>query len=1132
MLFAAFLAFAGVAKAQPEAGKEYRIKESAQGLYLTISGYNGTGETGGHGTVPLLGKSTGNHDQVWTLEATDDQNVYLLKSKSGYYVSQAAWNVNAYRSNANAKVQFVSNGDTYKIKNMNAVNTPWWKTQSVSDVWYPFCDQTDENAAASWILEEVPADEFEFKMSTDENKYFYYIKNARQNKYANYDGDGAFSETAATNIGSYWYFVDATSKLPEGTEVPEGFVACYIFNAVTGKAVQNVSNGFMNDIDASQYPAKIYYIREHSNDGHIGYAIHNYSNDQDAWNDLGGNSVTSYKYDDAGSIWHIFSAEKTEADLLAEAKPVVEKMEDLLPAAKESSYYSYTEKGIVAIEAAIASFDENNLASALTSAMTIGNAQKTGAPVVGDIIMLKNKNVNKYLIDTVVEDVKKARVETANKEDKALWKVVAGENGVKLQNYETGRFLGSMAQSEATLTVEAETDAAEYVWTNPADVYAAFNFVGSNQYGHESWSNLVGWWDKNANASQWVVTNVRPLSITYLLDGKSVKETTEYAKVGTVNIESPFEYSVVKSCTVNDEALEAVDGAYSFVVEGVTKVVVEIEENLPFKTTTITSEGKFAENTEWYVVQQRNANDIWVYDTTEGATANVAVKKGQNFDIYNDTHLWCFTGNIVDGFKIFNKAAGVSYSLDNDAPAQLKKDNEAVWTIEPSDKAFAETDIRLAFKRTAGDKNYANEQGNTLKGYSLDAGSTSRLISVSAETKKIAALWSEWLNKEVGVAGGLESIEGLQELIDAYLAAPTKDNADAVEAFINDGTIALTAGYYFIKGTGEMNDDPSYVVPGSNKLWYATHYVNDGKNLMKAVELQEGEKLNANHVWKLETIEDEEGYKLQQVNLGTYANLIAAAGTSTVEADYANGDKFTFAFDYGRAIIKNGNGAVMRTENDGRINYWGKESHETWYLIPVAELEISINEFASICMPFDVEVEGAQAYAVTATATESVTLTEKADIPAREGAILEGNGVATLKLTTATSNWDDNLLEGTTVDSNIEEVAYVLANGTKGIGLYKAKKNVSTNTENDTEGETFEAFKNFANKAYLPASVVVNANAAMFAFGRGAEDDEESTGIESVELNGELVIYDLAGRRVQKMEKGIYIVNGKKVVIK
>ena len=42
----------------------------------------------------------------------------------------------------------------------------------------------------------------------------------------------------------------------------------------------------------------------------------------------------------------------------------------------------------------------------------------------------------------------------------------------------------------------------------------------------------------------------------------------------------------------------------------------------------------------------------------------------------------------------------------------------------------------------------------------------------------------------------------------------------------------------------------------------------------------------------------------------------------------------------------------------------------------------------------------------------------------------------------------------------------------------------------------------------------------------------EETGIDAVETEEEVVIYDLTGRRVEKMQKGIYIVNGKKVVIK
>lgn len=42
----------------------------------------------------------------------------------------------------------------------------------------------------------------------------------------------------------------------------------------------------------------------------------------------------------------------------------------------------------------------------------------------------------------------------------------------------------------------------------------------------------------------------------------------------------------------------------------------------------------------------------------------------------------------------------------------------------------------------------------------------------------------------------------------------------------------------------------------------------------------------------------------------------------------------------------------------------------------------------------------------------------------------------------------------------------------------------------------------------------------------------DPTGIENIDAEVETVIYDLSGRRVQKMEKGIYIVNGKKVIVK
>ena len=115
---------------------------------------------------------------------------------------------------------------------------------------------------------------------------------------------------------------------------------------------------------------------------------------------------------------------------------------------------------------------------------------------------------------------------------------------------------------------------------------------------------------------------------------------------------------------------------------------------------------------------------------------------------------------------------------------------------------------------------------------------------------------------------------------------------------------------------------------------------------------------------------------------------------------------------------------------------------------------------------------------------------------------------------------ESNLLQGEPYETYVEGDAYVLANGTDGLGFYKADLN--KNAEGAV-GETH--FLNNANKAYLPASAV-SAGARFLGFDFGTE-----TGIGEVETEVEsAVIFDLAGRRVQKAQKGLYIVNGKKVI--
>ena len=176
--------------------------------------------------------------------------------------------------------------------------------------------------------------------------------------------------------------------------------------------------------------------------------------------------------------------------------------------------------------------------------------------------------------------------------------------------------------------------------------------------------------------------------------------------------------------------------------------------------------------------------------------------------------------------------------------------------------------------------------------------------------------------------------------------------------------------------------------------------------------------------------------------------------------------------------------------------------------------------------------EGYTAHMATKVNTGTVSLEEiGTEIPANTGVFVTGpatpaNEKVVLSLSTNNpTSLNDNLLDGSAVDTYVYGSAYVLAKGDNGVGLYKATLNKD---ENGNPGESH--FKNNAGKAYLLASKVTSAaRFLVFSFG-----DDMETGITETE-NGKgktenAEVYDLAGRRIQGAQKGIFIVNGKKVV--
>jgi hypothetical protein len=72
-----------------------------------------------------------------------------------------------------------------------------------------------------------------------------------------------------------------------------------------------------------------------------------------------------------------------------------------------------------------------------------------------------------------------------------------------------------------------------------------------------------------------------------------------------------------------------------------------------------------------------------------------------------------------------------------------------------------------------------------------------------------------------------------------------------------------------------------------------------------------------------------------------------------------------------------------------------------------------------------------------------------------------------------------------------------------------------------------------ANRAYIDMSLVPEYEETGEAGVKMLYLYNPTTGINGIDANGEgAVIYDLSGRRLSKTQKGLYIVNGKKVAVK
>ena len=591
---------------------------------------------------------------------------------------------------------------------------------------------------------------------------------------------------------------------------------------------------------------------------------------------------------------------------------------------------------------------------------------------------------------------------------------------------------------------------------------------------------------------------------------------SNHAKTPALGQYSTDAYNALNAAyTADDATQESLEAAISafmaaknlpvFTIDGVIsyaagKSVYDDQDGAPnFKATNV------YDKTMWWVFDQTTETvgvtesvNVVNYATRNGFWGAEALKIAETDE-----------ANAEDGIFLF-------YTVGNGTPLHYQNDNQVIvrWNSTAANSGSATRFTHI---------------GNTYDLDKLTDGHITALPALQAAYDAKAfyadAVLGEGLGQYKGTADDKAAIVTTLEAAEAILNGTLTEQANTTVEAINAaaGAINAVAGleinlpeagkYYRFQGacdnaeysnyyiTGHTNDDGGRIAL-TKEADASTIYYFDGTNL---TAYQSGLVigLNSGH-WTFASYADDS----EPASTIVFAGSPRQAGKYTIKS----ADRYFHYFYYN----VNNTVQVNRCQDDAC------KEHD-WTLTEVTTLPVTISAagYATLYAPVNVELPAeVKANTLTDMGTYAKLVEENITvIPAENGVILTGAaGTYDFNITDAEAEDLTNALEGTvakTLVSKTENDAYYMLVVKEGVaGLY-----------NPVKGEDNTKFINGGHKAYW--HIAGTAQSASYRIG----EDEDATAIDQlINANGELVIYDLSGRRVEKMEKGIYIVNGKKVI--
>ena len=737
-----------------------------------------------------------------------------------------------------------------------------------------------------------------------------------------------------------------------------------------------------------------------------------------------------------------------------------------------------------------------------------------------------------------------------------LWAFEQAEDGAfYLRNAGQEKYLVAATENSTAWTVGAEGTAFEVEILNFSKKNWTIHAVGQDGYGcaHDAnWGRdaQVVRWEAPAGASQWylektdISAKAKEISFTYSLKyngvDKGTQECTTLTGAAYPDV-TDLPYGI-KAAIPTGEVTEEVAG---------TTITVELSDDLPF---TYAANYESIEN--WYYLNIRDDGPTYMYYDKDVAFIK-ATEKSVPADSKN-AYTWAFIGDPFTGFSIVNYEAGSTMVLSApEAPSGSQNAKQLARmvvedTIEGGNKTW--NFVKPTHANAAAGAFYVQHPTSTLYAFNRQ--------DYSYNGVKIKTV-CYWTGRDTGSALQVVKRDDYKELTDLVAVAEDMGvKTDGVGTFTEETVEKFNAALTAAKsvGTGDFDaigqatvdlqaaiNGLATIQPEADKFYTIVSsctkdhragqeiYVNKDGVMHFAKEVDVNYASAIERVFQFVPTNDGKFY-LFNIEKGTYMQSV---GTAT-ELDVTKAKAVTIK-NMGKdnivSIVPDGQNQMHAQDRNSIIVGWHNDSYNDGSAWTIVETELSLNDlthtltvsdagWATLVLGYNTTIPtGVKAYAVSSIAEGKAVLTEVTEVlPAHTPVLIEAaKGEYAFNYTATEATVASNLLAGSVFNTYVAPVEgttnYVLSNNNSVVALYKKTK---TNADGKIEFG--------ANKAYLPVVTAAEGAPAMFAFGRDAE--EGTTGIDQFISNEEVVIYDLAGRRVQKMEKGIYIVNGKKVVIK